>query len=133
MKEKIIIENNVITIKMINSHEVLKKYIKYFLRNRNKLLRNNDNLEINLIDFEDKLIYNQFYELLKIILIGSKEEIYSKAYDLACDYLNKKGIKFKQREIFPIDSIFNWRQKIYFKSIIYTPKEKIMKGILFLS
>ena len=207
MKEKIIIKNNIITINMVDSHKILKKYIKYFLRNRKKLLRNNDNLEVKLINYEDKLIYNQFYELLKIILIGSKEDIYNKAYDLACDYLdsffygknlcdfhndkcgykknynikvgccrhfekhkqfglffgenlvnceylgkdgrctikclgcklmtcdylNKKGIKFKQREIFPIESIFNWRQKIYLKSVVYTPKEKIMKKILFLS
>ena len=52
---------------------------------------------------------------------------------MTCDYLNKKGIKFKQKDIFPLDCTFNLFQKIYVKCIAYTPKEKIMKRIMFLS
>ena len=52
---------------------------------------------------------------------------------MTCKYLNKKGIRFKQKEIFPLYSTFNLLQRIYVKCIAYTSKEKIMKGILFLS
>ena len=52
---------------------------------------------------------------------------------MTCEYLNKKGIRFKQKEIFPIDCIFNYKQRIYIKCIAYTPKEEIMKRIMLLS
>ena len=49
-----------------------------------------------------------------------------------CPYIKKQGIEFKQNDIFPLYSIFNWRQKIYIKSIVYRPKEYILKRIMFL-
>ena len=49
-----------------------------------------------------------------------------------CSYLEKKGIRFKTTEIFAIDSIFNWVQKIFLKAIVYTPKEKMIDIMLFL-
>ena len=179
----------IIIINMVDSPKILKKYIKKLIKYRKILLKNFKILKIYLIDYDEKVIYNQFYELLSPIFSNSKENIYSKAYDLACDYLdsffygknlcdfhnnkcgykkdydieigccrhfekhkqfglffgeklvpceklgkdghctikclccklmtceylNKKGIRFKQKEIFPIDCIFNWRQRIYVK------------------
>ncbi len=199
--------NIIIVIPMSSNENILKKYIRKLMRYKNYLLKWN-NITIILQGFcNDKIIHCQFKELLFPICYGDKYSIYSKAYDLACDYLDsyfygknlcdfcdnkcgykkdfdletgccrhfekhrqlglllgeklvnceylgnngrcnvkclgcklytcpyleKKGIKFKIKDIFPINSIFNWMQKIYIKSIIYAKKEDIMKGIMFLS
>ena len=50
-----------------------------------------------------------------------------------CVYLEKKRIKFKMKDILAIDSIFNFAQKIILKSIVYTPKDKIINMIMFFS
>ena len=201
-------ENNItIAISMNSDNKTLKKYIKKLIRYKKYLLKY-DNIEIILQYFsEEKVVHYQFKELLNSIFNGDKYSIYSKAYDLACDYLDsyfygknlcdfhdnkcgykkdfnievgccrhfkkhrqfgmlfgeklinceyldsdgrcsvkclgcklytcpyleKKGIKFKLKEIFPINSIFNWKQKIYIKSVVYKSKEDIMKKIMFLS
>ena len=200
-------KNIIIIILMNNDSKSLKSYIRKMIRYRKYLLQKH-NLTIILQNFNNnKIIHNQFKELLKVICYGNKYEIYSKAYDLACDYLDsyfygknlcdfcnnkcgykkdydievgccrhfekhrqfgmllgeklanceylgndghcivkclgcklytcsyleKKGIRFKQKDIFPLDSVFNWKQKIYIKSIVYRPKDYIMKRIMILS
>ena len=200
--------NNIeITISMSDDKKKLKSYIKRLMRYRKHLLKKH-NITIILQNFDDSQeLHNQFKELANIICYGNKYEIYSKAYDLACDYLdsyfygknlcdfcnnkcgykkdynvevgccrhfekhrqfgmllgeklvnceylgedryctikclgcklytcpylNRKSIKFRQKDIFPLDSIFNLRQKIYIKSVLYRPKEYIMKKLMFLS
>ena len=47
-----------------------------------------------------------------------------------CDYLRKKGVKFKLKEIFLIDSFFNPIQKYFIKYRVFTKKEKILKLLL---
>ena len=47
-----------------------------------------------------------------------------------CDYLEKKGIKFKMKDIFLIDTFFNLVQKFTLKTAVYTPKEIIIKRLL---
>lgn len=49
-----------------------------------------------------------------------------------CDYLNKKGIKFRIREILILDTFFNPLQKYVIKYGVFTPKDKIMKRIMIL-
>lgn len=211
LKFKDLVKNKdkfIIIINMIDSHKILKKYIKKLMIYERLLLKNFNEVKIYLIDYdEEKIIFKQFYELIFPIFSGSKELVCSKAYDLACDYLdsffygknlcdfhnnkcgykkdydievgccrhfekhkrfglffgeklvhceklgvdghctirclccklmtcdylNKKGIRFKQKDIFPIDCVFNWRQKVYIKCMAYASKEEVMKGIMFLS
>lgn len=47
-----------------------------------------------------------------------------------CDYLQKKGIKFRIKDIFLLDTFFNIVQKFILKVMVYTPKEKIIKFLL---
>ena len=47
-----------------------------------------------------------------------------------CDYLEKKGIKFKIKDILLLDTFFNPIQKYYIKYMVFTQKEKIIKRIL---
>lgn len=47
-----------------------------------------------------------------------------------CDYLNKKGIKFKINDIFVLDCIFNSIQKLLIKIAIYTPQEITVDKLL---
>lgn len=47
-----------------------------------------------------------------------------------CDYLEKKGIKFKIRDILLLDTFFNPIQKYYIKYMVFTPKEKILKKLM---
>lgn len=47
-----------------------------------------------------------------------------------CDYLEKKGIKFRIKDIFILDAFFNPVQKWTIKTMVYTPKEKIIKTLL---
>lgn len=50
-----------------------------------------------------------------------------------CDYLNKKGIKFKINDIFLLDTFFNLMQKYFIKISVYTPKDTIIKRLVCLS
>lgn len=47
-----------------------------------------------------------------------------------CDYLKKKGINFKIKDILLLDTFFNPIQKYYIKTMVYTPKEKIIKRLM---
>lgn len=48
-----------------------------------------------------------------------------------CDYLEKKGVKFRIRDILLLDVFFNPIQKYFIKYMVYTPKEKILKRLMF--
>ena len=196
-----------IIISMNSSENKLKRYIKKIIKYKKYLLKSHNTTIILQSFCENEIVHYQFRELLISICEGDKYSIYSKAYDLACDYLDsffygknlcefynnrcgykkdydievgccrhfekhkhfglllgeklvpceylgsnkrcnvkclscklytcpyleKKGIKFKLKDIFPINSIFNWKQKIYIKSNVYTKKEDMLKVIMFLS
>lgn len=47
-----------------------------------------------------------------------------------CNYLEKKGIKFKINEILLLDVFFNPMQKYFIKYMVYTTKEKIIKRLM---
>ena len=47
-----------------------------------------------------------------------------------CDYLRKKGIVFKLKDIFLIDTFFNPVQKYFIKVKVFTPKEEIIRLLL---
>lgn len=47
-----------------------------------------------------------------------------------CDYLRKKGIKFKMKDILLLDTFFNPLQKYFIKYMVFTPKEKIIKLLM---
>lgn len=49
-----------------------------------------------------------------------------------CDYLQKKGIKFKIKEILLLDVFFNPLQKYFIKTMVFTPKEKVIKRLMML-
>lgn len=49
-----------------------------------------------------------------------------------CDYLEKKGIKFRIKDIFLLKVFFNPIQKYFIKYMVYTPKEKILKRLMLL-
>lgn len=49
-----------------------------------------------------------------------------------CDYLKRKGIEFKIKNILLLDTFFNPIQKYFIKYMVFTPKEKILKRLLFL-
>ncbi len=49
-----------------------------------------------------------------------------------CDYLEKKGIKFKMKDILLLNTFFNPLQKYFIKYMVFTPKEKIMKILMWL-
>lgn len=49
-----------------------------------------------------------------------------------CDYLEKKGIKFRIKDILLLDTFFNPIQKYYIKYMVFTPKEKILKRLMIL-
>lgn len=46
-----------------------------------------------------------------------------------CDYLERKGIKFKIKDILLLDVFFNPLQKYFIKYMVFTPKEKIIKRL----
>lgn len=50
-----------------------------------------------------------------------------------CDYLEKKGIKFRIKDILLLDVFFNPIQKYFIKCMVFTPKDKIMKRLMRLS
>lgn len=47
-----------------------------------------------------------------------------------CDYLVKKGIKFRIKDILLLDVFFNPLQKYFIKTMVFTPKEKIIKRLM---
>lgn len=47
-----------------------------------------------------------------------------------CDYLEKKGIKFNIKDIFLLDVFFNPLQKYFIKTMVFTPKSKIINRLL---
>lgn len=47
-----------------------------------------------------------------------------------CDYLEKKGIKFRIKDILLLDVFFNPIQKYFIKYMVFTPKEKIIKRLM---
>ena len=49
-----------------------------------------------------------------------------------CDYLRKKGVKFKIKNILLLDTFFNPLQKYFIKYMVFTPKEKIIKRLMML-
>ena len=49
-----------------------------------------------------------------------------------CNYLNKKGIKFKINDFLLLKTFFNPIQKVAIKGMLYTPKEKVIKALLLL-
>ena len=49
-----------------------------------------------------------------------------------CDYLEKKGVKFKIRDILLLDIFFNPFQKYFIKYKVFTPKDKILKILMIL-
>ena len=76
--------------------------------------------------------------LTKFVLCEHLKEDYScgakciscKLY--TCDYLQKKGIKFKIKDILLLNAFFNPLQKYFIKYMVFTPKEKIIKRLMFL-
>ena len=50
-----------------------------------------------------------------------------------CDYLEKKGIKFRIKDILLLNVYFNPLQKYFIKYMVFTPKEKIIKRLMMLS
>lgn len=49
-----------------------------------------------------------------------------------CDYLEKKGIKFRIKDILLLDVFFNPLQKYFIKYMVFTPKDKIIKRLMIL-
>ncbi len=47
-----------------------------------------------------------------------------------CDYLEKKGIKFRIKDILLLDTFFNPIQKYFIRYKVFTPKEKIIKILM---
>lgn len=47
-----------------------------------------------------------------------------------CNYLEKKGIKFKIKDFLLLDVFFNPLQKYFIKYMVFTPKDKIIKRLL---
>lgn len=47
-----------------------------------------------------------------------------------CDYLKKKEIQFKIKDILLLDVFFNPLQKYFIKYMVFTPKEKIIKRLM---
>lgn len=47
-----------------------------------------------------------------------------------CDYLEKKGVKFRIKDIFLLNVFFNPIQKYFIKFMVFTPKEKILKRLM---
>ena len=49
-----------------------------------------------------------------------------------CDYLEKQGVKFRIKDILLLDAFFNPLQKYFIKTMVFTPKEKIIKRLMIL-
>ncbi len=49
-----------------------------------------------------------------------------------CDYLKSKGIKYRIKDILLLNVFFNPVQKYFIKYMVYTPKKKILRRLMFL-
>lgn len=49
-----------------------------------------------------------------------------------CDYLEKKRIKFRIKDILLLDTFFNPLQKYFIKTMVFTPKEQVIKRLMIL-
>ncbi len=49
-----------------------------------------------------------------------------------CDYLEKKGVKFRIKDILLLYTFFNPLQKYFIKYMVFTPKDKIIKRLMVL-
>ena len=49
-----------------------------------------------------------------------------------CDYLEKKGVKFRIKDIILLDVFFNPIQKYFIKCMVFTPKDIIIKILMML-
>lgn len=49
-----------------------------------------------------------------------------------CDYLKNKGIKYRIKDILLLNVFFNPIQKYFIKYMVYTPKKKILRTLMFL-
>ena len=47
-----------------------------------------------------------------------------------CGYLEKKGIKFRIKDILLLNVFFNPLQKYFIKTMVFTPKEKVIKKLM---
>ena len=47
-----------------------------------------------------------------------------------CDYLQRKGIKFRINDILLLDVLFDPIQKYFIKTMVFTPKEKIIRRLV---
>lgn len=47
-----------------------------------------------------------------------------------CDYLEKKGVKFRIKDILLLEVFFNPLQKYFIKYMVFTPKNKIIKRLM---
>ena len=74
--------------------------------------------------------------LSKLVLCEHLKEDYTCAAKciscklFTCDYLQKKGIKFRIKDILLLDVFFNPLQKYFIKYMVFTPKEKIIKRLI---
>ena len=100
-------------------------YLKEDLFNKNfkNLL-----LELNDLD----LFTNYFYDNIKAISSNSYNMSQKDRKKAVCDYLEKKGIKFRIKDILLLDTFFNPLQKHCIKYMVFTPKEKIIKWLIIL-
>lgn len=80
------------------------------------------------------LLFNNFTRCEYLNLKDKKCKIKCISCKLfTCDYLKSKGIQFKIKDIFLLDTFFNPLQKYIIKISVYTPKDKIIKRLLFFS
>ena len=49
-----------------------------------------------------------------------------------CDYLRKKGVRFKIKDILLLDTFFDPLQKYFIKTMVFTPKEQVIKRLMML-
>lgn len=99
-----------------------------------------------IINYDDRdKDYNDFITGIIAIFHNTKYERYNYIYDTVCnyldsffygknlcDYLEKKGVKFRIKDILLLNTFFNPLQKYFIKYMVYTPKEKILKRLMVL-
>ena len=109
-------------------------------------LENEKNFLGYIINYDDRdKDYNDFITGIIAIFHNTKYERYNYIYDTVCnyldsffygknlcDYLEKKGVKFRIKDILLLNTFFNPLQKYFIKYMVYTPKEKILKRLMVL-
>lgn len=99
-----------------------------------------------IINYDDRdKDHNDFITGIIAIFHNTKYERYNYIYDTVCnyldsffygknlcDYLEKKGVKFRIKDILLLNTFFNPLQKYFIKYMVYTPKEKILKRLMVL-